>query len=78
MSGERARETERHTRDRVEKIDLSLCVDIDSTILSFKERQSAPGLTGMDITRLQPGSDSDMTRMNGRASRPSGRVLLAR
>lgn len=53
------------------KIDLSLCVDRLYNSIIQREADTALGLTGVDITRLQPGSDSNMTRMNGWASRPS-------
>lgn len=46
-------------------------VQTHSTFLSLRKRRTVWGLTRVVITRLKPGSDSNMTRMNGPSNYPN-------
>lgn len=59
----------RDAEDRVKEIDPPLRTD--TLYISIIQRETALGLTRVVISRLQQGSDSNMTRMNELASCPN-------
>ncbi|CAB1452638.1 unnamed protein product [Pleuronectes platessa] len=60
-----------HSRDRRHRENLADVRKAHTPLPSFRRRQTAFGLTGVVITRLPLGSDSNMTRMNGPTSYPN-------
>lgn len=65
----------RDVRGRVKEIDPSLRTD--TLYISIIQRETALGLTRVVISRVQQGSDSNMTRMNELASCPDEPVTRA-